>query len=155
VNLIKDIKTLIGINEPNSTPDLTSPPYIPPTSKHQKKVLIVEDDKSLADVLEIALKEAEFNVIRADNGQAGLELLKSQIPDLVILDLMMPVMDGKTMLAKLREIPDFKYLPVIVLTNAGDTENMKETITYNNAEAFLVKANVTTQEIIERVKESI
>ena len=73
-------------------------------------------------------------------------------PNIVLLDSLMPVLDGKTMLHKLREIPEFKTLPVIVLTNAGDADNMRETKFYDNASAFLIKSNVTPGDIANQVK---
>ena len=65
---------------------------------------------------------------------------------------MMPVMDGKTLLRTIRAMPEFETLPVIVLTNAGDIDSMKETKFYSNANAFLIKANVTPEDIINQVK---
>jgi CheY-like chemotaxis protein len=75
-----------------------------------------------------------------------------QKPNLVLTDLMMPVMDGKQMLHKIREIPEFKELPVIVLTNAGTADNIKETQFYNNANDFLIKSNVQPEEIVSKIK---
>ena len=118
-----------------------------------KKVLIIEDEKRLADALEIKFRHEGFNVIKAENGQTGLELIISQNPNVVLLDLMMPVMDGKTMLKKLREFPQFKNLPVIVLPNAGDVDNMRETQLYYNANAFLIKSNTSPDQIVAKVKE--
>jgi len=118
-----------------------------------KTILIIEDEKRLADALEIKFRHEGFNVIKAENGQTGLELIISQNPNVVLLDLMMPVMDGKTMLKKLREFPQFKNLPVIVLTNAGDVDNMRETQLYYNANAFLIKSNTSPDQIVAKVKE--
>ncbi len=67
----------------------------------------------------------------------------------------MPVMDGKTMLHKLREIPEFKTLPVIVLTNAGDIDNIRETKFYYNASDFCIKSNTRIDEVVEKVNSFI
>src|SRR5689334_23057436 len=83
------------------------------------KVLIVEDEKLLGDALEFKLKKAGFTTTRAFNGQEGLELAKSTTPDVILLDIIMPIMNGKVMLRALRQLPEFKTTPVIVLTNAG------------------------------------
>jgi DNA-binding response OmpR family regulator len=120
-----------------------------------KKILIVEDEKRLAEALEIKFKHAGFDVIKAENGQIGLDLIISQNPHIVLLDLMMPVMDGKTMLKKLREFPQYKSLPVIVLTNAGDVENMRETQLYFSASAFMIKSNTSPDEILAKVRDLI
>jgi DNA-binding response OmpR family regulator len=130
-----------------------SPPPQTPNPSPAKKVLIVEDDAQLSSVLELKFTQAGFAVSKAPNGQVGLDLAISQKPDIIILDLMMPVMDGKTMLRKLRDIPDFKSLPVIVLTNAGSTDNMMETTTLYNASEFLIKSNVSMDDILAKVKQ--
>lgn len=117
-----------------------------------KKVLVVEDEEDLRTFYEDLLAAEGFLVLEASNGQEGLDTATAQKPDVIILDLMMPVMDGKTMLRKLRQIQGFESLPVIVLTNAGTADNMRETQFYDKACAFLIKANVNPQDIIDRVK---
>ncbi len=96
-----------------------------------------------------------YDVIKAENGAIGLEVVSSQKPQLVILDLLMPIMDGKTMLRRLRDIPEFKTLPVIILTQAGTIENMRETHMYYNAVLFLVKSNIVIEGIVEYVRQVI
>jgi DNA-binding response OmpR family regulator len=120
-----------------------------------KKVLIVEDETMLANALATKFKNEGFEVIKAENGQVGLDMAVSQKPDIILLDLMMPVMDGKIMLKHLREIPEFKFLPVIVLTNAGDVDSMRETKKYYDASDFLIKSNVTPDEILKKVRDFI
>jgi len=102
-----------------STPASSNIPAQTQPAAEQKKVLIVEDEKLLANALEMKFSHANYLVAKAENGQIGLEQAQKFKPDVIILDLMMPVMDGKTMLHKLREIPELKMLPVVVLTNAG------------------------------------
>jgi DNA-binding response OmpR family regulator len=146
MGFIDNIKVLAGQKKfpekPRPTTHLLTP----------KKVLIVEDEKPLADTLETEFENAGFAVIKAENGQVGLDLVKSEKPGLVILDLLMPVMDGKIMLRRMREIPQFRHTPVIVLTNAGEIENIRETQTYSGAEEFLIKSNVSMEEIIVKAK---
>lgn len=117
-----------------------------------KKVLVVEDDESIRSLYADILRAENYEVITAENGQVGLDQIQKTHPNLLLLDLMMPVMDGKTLLRTLRAMPEFKELPVIVLTNAGDVDSMKETKFYSNANAFLIKANVTPEDIIQNVK---
>lgn len=90
--------------------------------------------------------------MRVENGQLGLEVIQKENPDVILLDLMMPVMDGVTMLHKLRELVSFKETKVIVLTNAGDVENMRQTMTMDNAIEFLIKSNVSLDQIAAKVK---
>lgn len=118
----------------------------------KKKILIVEDEMPLADALEIKFTQAGFQVFKAVNGQEGLNAISNNKPDVILLDLMMPVMDGKTMLSKLRAMPGGKEIPVLVLTNAGDIESMNETKTYYNAIDFLIKSNVNPDDVVEKVK---
>jgi len=120
-----------------------------------KKVLIVEDETLLANALEMKFKNAGFTVFKAENGQIGLDMTVSQKPNIILLDLMMPVMDGKVMLKRLREMPEFKTLPVIVLTNAGDVDTIRETKSYYNASDFLIKSNVTPDDILNKVRDYI
>ncbi len=130
------------------SPDQSSSPTL-------KKVLVVEDEKPLADALEMKLKHEGFAVARATNGQEGLEAVLSFSPDVILLDLMMPVMDGKTMLRKLRDLPQFKTLPIIVLTNAGTVDNIRETQTFFNAAEFFIKSNVSLEAIVAKIKEIV
>src|SRR6266404_8503437 len=138
MGIVQNLQTLFGKKEIGQTPDTGA---IPVQTTPQKKIIIVEDEKVLADALEMKFTHEKFAVLKAENGQIGLEMIQANKPDVVLLDLMMPVMDGKTMLHKLREISEFKYLPVVVLTNAGDVENIKQTKQYDNASAFLIKSN--------------
>lgn len=145
--LLKNIKTLISSN-----PETPEVPQAPPQPKPKKKVLIVEDDQYLADFYVALLTREGFDASKAENGQVGLEKIINEKPNLVMLDIMMPVMDGKTMLHKVREIPEFKTLPVIVLTNAGDVDNMRTMHRYDNANEFLIKSNVNPEDIVAKVK---
>jgi len=144
------LKKIFGIDEKNAAQQ--APASVPSS---QKKAVIVEDDKDLRDFYAELLTSAGLLVSTAENGQTGLETVISQKPDIVLLDLMMPVMDGISMLHQMRAIPEFKKTPVIVLTNAGDADNMKQTQFYDNANAFLIKANVTPDEVLNRVKSLI
>jgi len=117
-----------------------------------KKILITEDDKYLRDFYSEFLTSEGYSVATAENGQVGLQILMTQKPDIVMIDLMMPVMDGKTMLHKMREMPEFQKTPVIILTNAGDADNIRQTQLFENANEFLIKSNVTPDEILARIK---
>ncbi len=146
MNVIDDIKALTGkTKEPQS--ESTAPP--------QKKVLIVEDEKPLADILSTRLTETGFAVMRAENGQQGLEVAATFKPDIILLDLLMPVMDGKEMLRNLRNIPYCETTPVIILSNAGSVENIRDTQFFSDADDFLIKSNVSMEEIVDKIKEKL
>jgi len=155
MGFLNDLQTLFG-NKRNAEQITTEATIVAVAqSLPQKKVLIVEDEKLLANALEAKFKHENFEVLKAVNGQIGLEMATANKPDVILLDLMMPVMDGKTMLHKLREMPEFKFLPVVVLTNAGEIDNVRETKTYDNASAFLIKSNVNPDDILQVVRDCI
>ena len=88
------------------------------------KILTVDDSQTVGLVLLKAFRPYDCIVMEACNGQDGLALAAAEKPDLILLDLSMPVMDGITMLAKLRADPDLKAIPVIMLTAESDRENI-------------------------------
>jgi len=143
MKVIDDIKTV-----------LAKDPVFPQqkTKKPSEKVLIVEDDKILLEMYHDKFIHEGYDVLTAENGKIGLEKAITLKPNIILLDLMMPVMDGKRMLSKLREFPQFKQLPVIVLTNAGQVDNIKETQRYDNACEFLIKSNVSVDDVVGKVK---
>lgn len=147
MGIFADLKTIVRPDaaQPQSDPALADSP-------DKKKVLIVEDEPALADALVIKFNHEGFDAFKAENGQAGLDMAVSRKPDVILLDLMMPVMDGKTMLRKLRDIPEFKALPVLILTNAGDIDNIRETQTFYDAAGFLIKSNVNPEDIVSKVR---
>jgi CheY-like chemotaxis protein len=157
MGFLDNLQTLFGgKKQAEPTPSIAEAATAPATQGiPQKKVLIVEDEKLLANALESKFKHENFMVLKAENGQIGLDMTIANKPDLILLDLMMPVMDGKTMLHRLREIEEFKFLPVVVLTNAGEVDNVRETKTYDNASAFLIKSNVNPDDIVQVVRDAI
>ena len=84
-----------------------------------KKVLIVDDSVSMRQMVGFTLREGGFDVIEAEHGQDALDKLKSATVDLVITDLNMPVMDGITLIQKLRQQPAMKSKPILMLTTEG------------------------------------
>jgi len=157
MGLFSNLKALFGAQQTESStasqPSQSTDNTAAVSTGDVKKVVIVEDEKVLADALAIKFEHENFQVSKAENGQAGLDLIKQVKPNVVLLDLMMPVMDGKTMLHKLREIEEFKWLPVVVLTNAGEVDNIRQTKNYDNASAFLIKSNINPEDVIKVVKE--
>jgi CheY-like chemotaxis protein len=115
-----------------------------------KSILIVEDEITLLKVLKERFAIDGFTVYEANNGEEGLKFALNNHPDLILLDIIMPVMDGMTMLAKLRGDPWGKKVKVILLTNLSDAgkewESFKE-----GASGYLIKSNWTLDEIAKRV----
>jgi CheY-like chemotaxis protein len=141
MNVIRDLKIILGQKEPEQQLEEKEP---------KKIILIAEDDPILLEMYKDKFTNEGYTVLTAENGKKGLETVITQKPDIVLLDLMMPVMDGKEMLRKIREFPQFKRLPVIVLTNAGDVENIRETKRYDDACDFFIKSNISIDEIVEK-----
>src|SRR6185436_8290793 len=98
---------------------------------HQKKVLVVEDEAPLREVLKDNLIQEGFNVIEAEDGSAGLRMANRHKPDLILLDILMPKMDGMTMMEKFRTTPGGRAVPIMLLTNvAADKKIIKSIVKY-------------------------
>ncbi len=117
-----------------------------------KKVLIIEDEKAIAKALELKLKKAGFDARGVSNGQEGLDILQKEKYDLILLDLVMPVMDGFTMLTELKKMNI--EVPVIILSNLsqkGDEKKARDL----GAKDFFIKSNTSISFIVEEVKKII
>lgn len=114
------------------------------------KILVVEDDASLALALVDALGREGFEVHQARNGRLGLSRALEIKPDLILLDLLMPEIDGITMLKTLRADDWGKKVPVIILTNVSEMSTIAEAIKL--APDYIVKANWRIDQVVERVK---
>lgn len=117
-------------------------------------VLIIEDDKFLRELLAQKLKKEGFPVMEAFNGEEGLEKLKSEKTDIIVLDLILPGMDGFTFLEEMRKDPKIKSIPVLVLSNLGAPEDIERAKALG-ARDYLVKAQVVPIEIVERIKSTL
>jgi CheY-like chemotaxis protein len=123
-----------------------------PTTLLNKKILIVEDEAPLRNAVSDILTFEGFTVFQAKNGQEGLTLALSEHPDLILLDLMMPVMDGLTMLEKLRQDPEYgKGAAVILLTNINDPEKVAQA-TEAGSYDFLVKSDWNIEDVVKKIK---
>ncbi|MFN0117839.1 MAG: response regulator [Elusimicrobiota bacterium] len=92
-----------------------------------KSLMVVDDDESVLSFLEFSLKQEGFNVIPARNAESALERLKTEKPDLFVLDIMLPNMDGFTMCKRLRENPQFIKTPVLFVTAYADPSSLTKT----------------------------
>ena len=119
-----------------------------------EKILIVEDEKILRDALTIKLKDEGFEILEAEDGLAGLDMALAEKPDLILLDIIMPVMDGITMLQKLRDDPEGKKIKVIILTNLQDQEKVTEAVK-NNTQEYLIKSDWSLSDIVLKIKEKL
>jgi CheY-like chemotaxis protein len=119
--------------------------------KGGKRALIVEDDEITRSLLRHALEEADWEVAEAENGAVGLERIKNEDYDLILLDLMMPVMDGFGFLLELRKNNRFISIPVIIVTAKDLTEEERRTL--NGGVAYIVeKSDYSTEELLSQVR---
>jgi two-component system alkaline phosphatase synthesis response regulator PhoP len=116
-----------------------------------KKVAIVEDDQAISQMYRIKFETEGYHVETASNGQLGLELAEKMRPDIILLDLMMPVMNGDEMLKRLRATNWGKNIKVIVLTNVGEQE-APAVLDQLGVHRFIVKAEMTPRQVAEMVK---
>ena len=114
------------------------------------KIALIEDDIAIVQMYSMKFEAEGFEVAYASDGQQGLEVIKEFKPDLVLLDLMMPVMGGAEMLKEMRQQDWGKDIKVIVLTNMGESE-APEGLKDLNVESFIVKADLTPKQVAEQV----
>lgn len=120
----------------------------------EKAILIIEDDKSLSKAIEDKLKREHFNVFTAFDGQEGLKVAMDQKPDLILLDIIMPIMDGLTALNRIRADEWGKNVPIIILTNLSAGEEINEAI-QRGVYDFLTKSDWKLSDVIELIKNKL
>ena len=116
-----------------------------------KKILIVEDSKNYLWILSQSFIGAGFTIVTADNGEAGVESAKNEKPDLILLDITMPKMDGITAAKKIKEAGI--TTPIIFLTNMSDIKNITDAVA--TGADYIVKADSSTDDIVARVKNKL
>ena len=127
------------------------------TSQKNTKILIVEDEESLRKALMEQLTFEGYQVLDAANGQEGLQTATRESPDLILLDILMPIMDGFTMLQTLRKQSEYgKKVPVILLTNlSADSEDIVRKVAETEPAYYIVKTSMTMKEITKKIKERL
>lgn len=119
-----------------------------------KKILFIEDEQALQEVLGQSLTESGYEVVRAMDGEQGLELASQEMPALILLDLIMPKQNGFEVLTALKQNEATKAIPVIVLTNLESTEDIEKALSLG-ATTYLVKANYSLEEVLKKVREAL
>jgi|SRR3989338_5191909 len=117
-----------------------------------KKILIIEDEAALQHAATQALKESGFDVLSAVDGDQGLRLAETELPDLILLDIILPKKDGFEVLSELKKVDKTKNIPVIVLTNLESPGDVQKALELG-AKTYLVKLNYRLEEIVEKIKE--
>jgi DNA-binding response OmpR family regulator len=124
------------------------------STKTQPTILIIEDEQPLLKALTIKLENEHFTVFTAQNGEEGLALALQHHPDIILLDIVMPIMDGVTVLKHLRNDPWGKTAKVIVLSNLSQTIEEDEVIE-KGVEEYLVKTNWSLDDVVTKIREAI
>lgn len=119
-----------------------------------KTILFVEDESTVHKTLSDALEKEEYRIISALDGEIGLRLAKEKKPNLILLDLVLPKMDGFEVLGALKADEATKDIPVIVLTNLEQMEDIQKAIDLG-AKTYLVKSNYELAEVVDMVKKAI
>ncbi len=127
------------------------------TEDKKTKILIVEDEAVICKAYADELRDENFLVLTAMNGRDGLELAFREKPDFILLDILMPIMDGLTMMDKLREKDLYgKNVPIILLTNLSASEDkIIKAITKNEPAYYLVKSDWNLSDVVEKIKERL
>jgi DNA-binding response OmpR family regulator len=116
------------------------------------KVLLVEDDYNLQTMYKMKLELERFEVRTADNGKSGLEIAKAFMPDMILLDLRMPVMSGDEMLAQLRTQEWGSQVRVVVLTNISKDE-APQSLRLLSVDRYIVKAHSTPAQVVDTIRD--
>jgi DNA-binding response OmpR family regulator len=119
-----------------------------------KKILIVEDDKFLRELIVQKLIKEGYETSEAVDGEQGIKKVKEERPDLVLLDLILPGIDGFEVLSQKKEDPSIVNIPVIVLSNLGQKEDVERGLKLGAVD-YLIKAHFTPGEIIEKIKNAL
>lgn len=121
----------------------------------KKKILLVEDEVPMFNALKEKLISHGFEILGARNGQEGVEIALKEHPDLIVADIIMPKMDGVTMMKKLREDPWGTNVPIIILTNLNPDDSTIKMIEANEPSYYLVKSDWNINDLIDKIKERL
>ena len=123
--------------------------------EQKKRILVVEDEAIMADLLQTTLQDAGFAVLRAANGTDALSMALGNKPDMILLDIMIPGIDGLEVLRKLRENEWGKHVPVIMLTNLSPDTRILESVSRDEPLYYVVKSNTSMEDIANKVREGL
>ncbi len=118
------------------------------------KIAIIEDDQAISQMYRIKFETEGYTVETAENGKLGLALCESMKPDIILLDLMMPEMNGDEMLETMRKTAWGKSIKVVILTNMGEQE-IPEKVKSQGVSAVILKADMTPRQVAELIKKEL
>jgi two-component system alkaline phosphatase synthesis response regulator PhoP len=118
--------------------------------EERKKIMIVEDDIFISDIYQMKFNQEGFEVFLAKNGVDALQQLQNVLPDIILLDIMMPEMDGVETLKEIKKNEKLKNIPTIMLTNISEREKAQECFKYGLND-YLIKSNFTPSEVVVKI----
>jgi len=119
-----------------------------------KTILIIEDDKFLRELIAQKLLREGYEISEALDGEEGIKKIKEEKPDLILLDLILPGIDGFEVLSQMREESRLSSIPVIILSNLGQKEDVEKGMKLGAVD-YLIKAHFTPGEIIEKIRKAL
>ncbi len=119
-----------------------------------KKILIIEDEEILTDLLEKKLTQVGYDVSVAENGVKGMEQVEKSIPDLILLDIVMPKMGGFEVMKELQKREEFAKIPIIIISNSGQPVEL-DLAQKLGAKDWLIKTDFDPQEVLDKVVKQI
>jgi len=125
------------------------------TDNAPKKILVVDDDPLIVRMYERKLTKEGFGVTLAANGEEGLKALEKDMPDCILLDVLMPKMNGWEMLKKVKENPKTAAIPVIILTSLGDRPDDIQKFTDLGVKEYLIKSQTELKALVENIRKYI
>jgi len=117
-------------------------------------ILIVEDEVVLSNIMRVRLEDEKYKVTLVENGQDALKVLEKNIPDVILLDLIMPDMDGFEFLKEIKNVPAYQNIPVIVSTNLNQEEDISRVKSMGVTD-YVVKSDVTMTQLADKVTEIV
>ena len=118
----------------------------------KRKILVVEDDSFISEIYCAKFTSSGYQVSLAENGKMALEKIMTERPNVVLLDIVMPEMDGWKVLEEIRKRSEFRNILVIMLTNLGDKESAERAVK-QGADSYLIKSYHTPEEVVEKIEE--
>lgn len=120
----------------------------------KKKILLVDDDPLILQTYQTEFELSNFEVIKTSDGQSGFDLAREKKPDVILLDILMPMMSGIDLLKKLKADPEVSEIPVFILTNIGQDQTVEEALN-SGARDFILKYRFSPAEVVAKIRETI
>jgi DNA-binding response OmpR family regulator len=116
-----------------------------------KKILVIDDDQFFSKTLEAALPKDKYSLVHAEDGEAGFAKLQTEKPDLIVLDLMMPKLDGASFLKKMQESKDLPKVPVLVSSNLSSVKKISDVMAMG-AIGYVIKSEESLESIVQDIE---